>query len=160
MRLLSARYRVFVHATEDEARVRDALLWAMAQLEAPRAADLVERKRVKGHYGNDILILEAALKRAADLEAALGRLRSSEAFRQALGAQLGRFVDEDGALHVRLDKQAAVERRLEMTLGSDAIVVVAKAKTVQGDPVLRAWSRLLGTHPSREGTPHGTPTSL
>lgn len=139
MRLLWARFRTFVHATEDEDRVREALLWTMGQLESPRGRDRVERVRAKGHHGNDIVILEGALKAGPDLESAARHLFAPPEVRGLLRQELGRHVDEAGVLHLRLDKQAAVGRRLMLGHGSNAIVVFLKAEPRHGRSPRSAW---------------------
>lgn len=143
MRVVSARYRTFVHATEDEDRVRDALLWVMGLLGQDRAADHVERKRLKGHFGNDILHLEAGHRSERLATQALRRLLADKALRAPLRESLAARLDEDRVLHLRLDKQEAVQRRLRLADSGDALVVQFKAVTAPGENPVTAWARLL-----------------
>jgi RNA binding exosome subunit len=143
MRFHWLRARVFVHATEDEPRVHRALLAAMAQTDVPRAGDRITRSRTKGHYGNEILVLEGTLKRGADIEAALRGLLAHTQLRTLLRETLLRRLDPDGVLHVRLDKQAAVGGVWSTTEGSDAIVVTVKAQVHPGQTLAQLWARFL-----------------
>lgn len=145
MRLLSARYRTSVHETEDEARVREALLWVMAQLGEKGAEHRVTRQKTKGHYGNDILILEAILKQEKAIGASLQRIFSEASMRQRVQDSLLKRIDEDGVLYVRLDKQASVERRLDLTDSGDAILVHVKAAMERVIPPPTQWHRYLAT---------------
>lgn len=143
MRFHWLRARAFVHATEDETRVKEALLWLLGQEEVPGAYGHIQRQRSKGHYGNEILLLEASLKKQPDIEAALGRLFAEASLRETVSETLLRRLDEDRVLHVRLDKQAAVERRLVLGEGSDSVVVTVKAVQTKDEVPARAWSHFL-----------------
>lgn len=144
MRWLSIRGRVFVHATEDEPRVRDALLWVLGLLGEKDAEHRVDRNRAKGHWGNEILILEAALKKQAEIERCWARVLEDAAVRSAVASNLDRHLDEDGALHLRVDKQAAVGRLVALTGGSDAIVLQAKLEQFAPKTDVKAdWATLL-----------------
>jgi RNA-binding protein len=143
MRFHWLRARAFVHATEDEQRVQETLLWLVAQDENPRAYGQVHRQRTKGHYGNEILLLEASLKKAPDVEAALARLLSEPGLRAQVTETLLRRLDEDHVLHLRLDKQAAVGRRVQLSEGSDAVVVTVKTLLTKDEVPARAWAERL-----------------
>ncbi len=156
MRFLWVRARTFVHATEDEPRVREVLLWLLGVEASPRAADRISRKRAKGLHGNEIVVLEVVLTRAADVEAAVARLFADAAAREAVLATVDRRLDDDAVLHVRFDKQAAVQRRRALTGGGDALVVTTKAAIPSGESTSAAWTaqlRELGNH-------HPPPTRL
>lgn len=144
MRLAWLRARCFVHATEDEDRVRTALLWSIAQADEPKARAKVHRSAAKGHYGQDIVVLEATLKREAEVEEALGRLRADPDVRAQIEDTLLRRLDEDDVLHVRLDKQAAVTGQTRLNEGSDAIVVRVKGLRPRDVTPARAWKQALG----------------
>lgn len=141
MRLAFARFRTYVHATEDEARVRDALLWVMGILGEPRAESRVDRKRFKGHHGNEILLLEAGLKSPADVAASLDRLLADAGFRHELAEGLAAHLDEEHVLHLRLDKQAAVQRALRTSSSGDAVVALYKGVAEPDENPVTAWAR-------------------
>lgn len=143
MRIVSVRYRTFVHATENEDRVREALLWLMGTLGQERAEDRVERRRVKGHHGNEILVLEAGLKSSPQLEGGITALLGAQDVRQTLRDTLGQRLDEEHVLHFRVDKQGAVQRRLRLTAGGDAIIVQVKGLPDPGENPVAAWARFL-----------------
>lgn len=137
------RGRAIVHATEDEERVRDALAWSVGLDQVERGADRVERQRAKGHYGNDIIILEASVKRDADIVAALGRLFADPRVRNEVRGSLALRLDEDHVLHVRLDKQALIGRRIALGTGSDAVIVTAKVAAYPGEVPQTSWEQFL-----------------
>ena len=143
MRFHWLRARAFVHATEDEEKVKQALLWLVAQDEVREAYSKIVRQKTKGHYGNEILLLDLSLKKQPDVEADLARILAEDALRSEVADSILRRLDEDLVLHVRLDKQAAVERRLALGEGSDAVVVTAKAVTMKGDVPAQQWARYL-----------------
>lgn len=141
MRCHWARWRAFVHATEDEDRVRDAVVWLMAQEEAPKGNDRIERQRAKGHWGNDIVVLQGALTKRDAIDAALHRIFDANRLREAVALDLQKALDEDEVLHVRLDKQAAVGREVKQTAGGDAIVFTVKVERLPGGSALEEWRR-------------------
>lgn len=143
MRVASVRARAFVHATEDEARVRDGLLWCLGILGQKGAEHRVHRSRLKGHWGNDILLLEAALKERPAAERTLATLVADAPLRDEALRSLERRLDEDKVLHLRLDKQAAVLRRLQLCESPDAIVVLLKGIAGPGEEPRSGWTQLL-----------------
>lgn len=110
-------------ATEDEQRVREAL-----SIFVP--LDSISATSVNGHFGNDIKILEATLKK-----------RDARSFFQILREQLPREdlnrlrrevqerLDEQNHFHFRLDKQTAYRGLVRLTDSSDAIAVSAMIET-------------------------------
>jgi RNA binding exosome subunit len=132
-------FRAFVAATEDEQRVREAL-----SIFVP--LDSISTTSVEGHFGNEIKILEAALKK-----------RDARAFFQILREQLPKEdlsklrretlerLDEDNHFHLRLDKQAAYKGMVRLTDLKDAIAVSAMVETypTRREEALRIISELL-----------------
>jgi RNA-binding protein len=132
-------FRAFVAATEDEGRVREAL-GIFVPLNRISAAS------ANGHFGNEILILEANLRK-----------KESQAFFQILKeqlpagerARLRREIPErlegESHFHLRLDKQAAYRGMLRLTESSDALDVSALIKTypARREEALRILSELL-----------------
>lgn len=132
-------FRAFVAATEDEQRVREAL-----SIFVP--LDAVSATSVIGHFGNEIKILEATLKK-----------RDGRAFFQILHEQLPREdlnrlrrevqerLDEQNHFYLRLDKQAAYRGMVRLTDSTDAIAVSALVETypARREEALRIISELL-----------------
>lgn len=132
-------FRAFVAATEDCLRVREAL-----SIFVP--LDAISATSVKGHYENDITILEATLKK-----------RDAPAFFQILREQLPREdlnrlrreaqerLDEQNHFHLRIDKQAAYRGMVRLTDSTDAIDVSAMVETypARREEALRIISELL-----------------
>ncbi|HOT06764.1 MAG: hypothetical protein A4E45_00850 [Methanosaeta sp. PtaB.Bin039] len=121
-------FRAFVSATEDPERVKKAL-----GIFVP--LDLVLSSSAKGFYGNEIVILEATLKR----KEGMGFFRIlKEQLPPPDIARLKREAeartDEDCQFHLRLDKQAAYQGRVELTDSRDAIDVCAHVATYPARP--------------------------
>lgn len=116
-------FRAFVAATEDEGRVKEALSIFLP-------LDSISSASAVGHFGNQIKILEAGLKK-----------KDSQSFFRILREQLPRDqllrlrreiperVDEENRFHLRLDKQAAFQGTVRLTESKDAIDVSALIET-------------------------------
>ena len=120
MAILNMHFRVFCHATEDEAKVVQALKFASG-------ADELTREVTEGYHGNPIVILEVFIKE---------KRRSKDFFSkmdvdtlQEIAATLERRMDEDCNLYIRIDKQEAFLGNLKMTTSDDAIAVRAKIES-------------------------------
>jgi RNA binding exosome subunit len=132
-------FRAFVAATEDEGRVREALAVFVP-------LDRISATAAEGHFGNEIKILEASLRK-----------KEGQAFFQILREQL--LTDDlkrlrreipdrlegDSHFHLRLDKQAAYKGLLRLTDSRDALDVSALIKTYPSrrTEALRILSELL-----------------
>ncbi len=145
MQDLKLHFRTFVHATEDPERVTDALLYVMAVDEEPEGASRLEPSQVKGHHGNDIHVLEAKLGKDRDIARSLGRLRTeAPAVAGRIADELDERLDEDeGSVRWRFDKQEAVQRRLRLTRGGDAIQVELRIPRIPGRDLASAARELL-----------------
>ncbi|WP_135663030.1 RNA-binding protein [Halorhabdus rudnickae] len=100
--------RTFCYATEDEARVEDALRTFLPE-DAP-----VERVETEGHHGDRILVLSTRLERADEVRHVLSKVASLEADeRERLLGELDERVDENCSFFLTLSKQAAFEGRVE-----------------------------------------------
>lgn len=116
-------FRAFVAVTEDEERVRRAL-----SIFVP--LDYIRSSTAKGHYGNEIVILEAELRRKEGLgffRTLLEQLSQVEICR--LRNEVEIRTDEDCKFHLRLDKQAAFQGLVRLTDSGDAIDVTAHVAT-------------------------------
>jgi RNA binding exosome subunit len=95
-----------VHATEDESKVRKAVLNLLPSNIDPQA---FEEVRLKGYYGDPITALKLNVKRRKPatelLEHIVKRLSSLDL--QTLLDELPQRIDESKNLYIRLDKQKA-----------------------------------------------------
>lgn len=100
--------RAFSYATEDEKRVEQALYSLL-----PEDVEL-DRVENVGHHGDRIVVLSARVETADEMRHVLDRLSELEDLDRVLG-ELDERVDDNCALFLRLDKQAAF--RGEVRLG-------------------------------------------
>jgi RNA binding exosome subunit len=97
--------RAFCYATEDEERVARALRTYL-----PDEGE-IERSVSEGHHGDRIVVLSARVERADEVRHALGRLAELDDIDRVV-AELDERIDENCALFLTLDKQAAFEGRV------------------------------------------------
>lgn len=112
--------RAFCQATEDEDRVGQAL---SAAVSGGTAAE----ERLEGQFGNVVLVVSRRLERSEDLRSTWGRWAEANLPRDLL-RDLDARLDDDGVLHLRLDKQEAAQGRLQLHRDADAIDVQVKLK--------------------------------
>jgi RNA binding exosome subunit len=112
-------FRTFVAATEDEDRVKEAL-----SIFVP--LDSITVAPAEGHYGNQIKILDATLKKKDGL-AFFRILKEQMAIEDLirLERELPQRIDKSCQLRFRLDKQVAFQGRICLTDDRDAIAVTA-----------------------------------
>ena len=132
-------FRAFVAATEDEVRVREAL-----SVFVP--LDRISKIAALGHFGNEIAILETALRKketAAFLSILREQLPSPEL--QRLHREMEDRLEGEGRFHLRLDKQAAYQGLLRLTDSADALDVTILIKTfpARREEALKILSELL-----------------
>lgn len=116
-------FRAFVAATEDEGRVREALSVFVPM-------DRIAKTTAIGHYGNEIAILEAALRKkesTAFFEIIREQLPAEDLER--LRQEMPDRLEGESHFHMRLDKQAAYRGLLRLTESRDAIDITALVKT-------------------------------
>ncbi len=92
--------RTFAYATEDEKRVEEALRSFL-----PEDAE-IDRVENVGHHGDRIVVLSARIERADGMRHVLDRLAELAELDRVLD-ELDDRVDDNCALFLRLDKQAA-----------------------------------------------------
>ncbi len=92
--------RAFCYATEAEDRVRDALRTVL-----PDDAT-IDATEGEGHHGDSILVLSARVERATEIEMIFDRLERDLGF-DRLRSELDQRLDDNNALYIGLDKQAA-----------------------------------------------------
>ena len=97
--------RAFCYATEDEARVERALRTLLPEEFA------IDRAASEGHHGDRIVVLSARAENADDVRHVLDRLADLDLDR--VREELDDRVNDNCALFMRLDKQAAYKERIE-----------------------------------------------
>ncbi len=112
--------RTFAHATEDVSRVKSAL-----ELFLPEDCE-IKIKMKKGHFGNQITILEAKLEKS-HCKSFLDVLRSlPETQLLKLKDELKRHFDDGCNFYIRFDKQSAYEGNLKLAQTEDSIAAKMK----------------------------------
>ena len=132
-------FRAFVAATEDEGRVREAL-----GIFVP--LDRISSLTAEGHFGNEIKILEASLRKKegqAFFQILREQLSSDDQLR--LRREIPERLEGDSHFHLRLDKQAAYKGLLRLTDSRDALDVCALIKTypARRESALKILSELI-----------------
>ncbi len=113
-----------VYSTEDKEKVGEA----MATL-FPFEFEIMVSE-AKGHYGNPLLYLEVEISKKRQIKEFwnyLMELLGDQ--RRFLVNMLEEKIDDQGVLHIRIDKQKAYLGEVELTEGGDAIVVRTKIVT-------------------------------
>jgi RNA-binding protein len=113
LKVKGVRISTIVHATEDFGKIVVALGRVSDQ---EIMATKVEKTRLKGHYGNEIMTVTFSL-RGGFAESFFRRLWSLLPRNDQLRLidDVETRVDSDGRLHLRLDKQAAFLGRVQLT---------------------------------------------
>ena len=89
-----------------------------------------EMSKATGHYGNPIEFFEVELRKKREIREFWNH------FISALGEEkeillefLDELIDEDGVLHLRIDKQSSYLGKVEMSTGGDSVMVRVKLVT-------------------------------
>ena len=125
MALHNLCFRAFCQATEDEAKVTKALLFASGG-----DLDDMERTKCEGYHGNPIMVLDLCIESSRSIRSFF--LRLTETQREALKDDIERRMDKDCTFYFRLDKQEAYLGRLalgEQGEEHDVIAVHGKVKS-------------------------------
>ncbi len=114
----SVELRAYVHATEDEARVEQAVraVWPGA---------IVKTVGLEGHHGNPLAMMMCRIEGREAVDAFWRHLGQAGALPSIL-EDLEERVDDDAVLHFRVDKQRAFGGTIELTRHGDVIAVRAK----------------------------------
>jgi len=129
-----------VYSTEDREKVGEAMA-TLFPFEF-----VITVSEAKGHYGNPLLYLEVEMTKKREIKEFWNHLM------ELLGEQrkflvnlLEEKVDDQGVLHIRIDKQKAYLGEVELTEGGDAIVVKAKIVTypAKRDKIIEVAKRLI-----------------
>lgn len=147
-------FRVFSHATEDEDRVQDALVF-IASANHAIDSERIELEDIgsSGYYGEPLHIMSAQITKKNDCMAILEFVRSTldKADISKLISEINERVDEDCTFYLRFDKQAASEGILRINDSSGAIACRIKAKVYPAKKEL-AVSSIRGFLSGRRGT--------
>ncbi len=120
------RARVYAHATEDEERVMRAL-----QAACPGGVDRAET--LEGQFGNSILQVVRRLEQPATIRRAWDIWKTAGLV-AAVRPEVEARTDEEGVLHMRIDKQQAYEGVLVLARDEDSIDVQLKLETYPTNP--------------------------
>jgi len=140
---------VLVHATEDESKVRKAVLNLLPPDIYPPAFEAV---KLEGYYGDPITVLKLNLKHrkpATELLEHIVRQLSSLDITSLLDL-LPQYIDESKNLYMRLDKQKAYTGKVVLER-HDSIRVKARLRLPhKADPVesIRMYVESLETYPA------------
>lgn len=104
------RVSALSHATEDREKVARAILWLCPE-GFPRK---LESSKIKGHYGNEIVLLRIRASGASGADQFLAQLwtRLSSLDRRRVLSMIESQVDPSGVLHLRIDKQECFNGRV------------------------------------------------
>jgi len=140
---------VLVHATEDESKVRKAVLNLLPPDIYPPAFEAV---KLKGYYGDPITVLKLNMKHRKSatelLESMVKRLSSLDI--TSLIDDLAQHIDESSNLYMRLDKQKAYTGKVVLER-HDSIRVKARLRLPhKADPVesIRTYIESLEMYPA------------
>ncbi len=105
--------RAFAHATEDLNKVIEAV----QQILPKEHLDEInfKKRKLKGHYGNPIQLIETRIKKKEILSKILEKIakKLNEVDKEILSREIDRHIDK-GSLYLRLDKQAALQNEIKI----------------------------------------------
>ncbi len=110
-RALSIRISAIAHATEDPAKVAQAMSsLSLGEMPAPKG------RKTSGHYGNEIRVLETESHSSSISERVLASLwaRFAALDQEEVLSNMSQHVNEVGRLYVRVDKQLACKGKLKL----------------------------------------------
>jgi len=125
---VSAKFRTYCHATEDEDRVRQALRFVSGVKD-----DDIKVSMNKGYHGNEIRVLEATLRKGPKLTTFLEKMVEADIF-EKLKHEISVRLDDECVLYLRFDKQKAYMGNLLLQHGEDTIQVKAKVQAFPAKP--------------------------
>ena len=144
MKIERINVNAVVYSTEDMEKVGEAIATLF-----PFEFE-IEVTDATGHYGNPLKFLEVRLTKRREIEEFMKHLLSSlsQDDVQYLLETLENRVDDEGVLHLRIDKQKAYLGELEIVEGGDAIVVRIKIVTypARREKIIEAARNLIQTY--------------
>ncbi len=123
------RLNTFVHATEDEDKVLEAIKTFI-----PDGIDdediLFRVDETTGFFGNPIKVINVEIKRSKAVKMFLKHFKEilDENAKEYILKNLDEKVDEEGTLYVRFNKQKAYLGNVEIDEGADVIQLKIKVK--------------------------------
>ncbi len=130
----SVRFSTLAHATEDLEKVVQAVL-AISPPDFPRK---VETLRLKGHYGNEITICRLTVNSRQKAEGFIDHLweRLGVSDRKTLYMGLDEHLDSAGTLHLRIEKQKALEGQVVLGSTDPVKVEISFQSRGTGEPLV------------------------
>ena len=132
--------RVFAHATEDPDKVVEAVQKILPE---EHLDEINFRKRkLKGHYGNPIQLIQAKIRKRKILEKILSKIaeKLSEIDKDLLSREIDMHIDK-GSLYLRFDKQAALQDELRLQ-SADPIHVRIKFRKERTEEIYEICKKL------------------
>ena len=114
------KFRTYSHATENEFNIEKALRFISG-------IDKIEFRKTKGYHGNQIIIMEAKIKKSKDIRNFFSGLKKQGLMEEIL-KELEKRIDENSNFYLRFDKQSAFFQKYELVRHDDVISVSGKIK--------------------------------
>ena len=129
LRVHHVRITTFIHATEDEDKVLEAIATFIPE-EIDDDDVIFDIDETTGFFGNPIKVVNVEIKRSRAVRKFIDYFKEllSEEDREYLLENLDEKVDEEGTLYVRFNKQKAYLGEPEIDEGGDTIQVRIKVK--------------------------------
>lgn len=123
------RLTTFIHATEDEDKVLEAIGTFIPE-EIDDDDVLFDIVETQGFFGNPIKVVNVEIKRSKAVRKFIDHFKKllSEEDKTYLLDHLDEKIDEEGTLYVRFNKQRAYLGEAEVDEGEDVIQVRIKVK--------------------------------
>ncbi len=123
------RFTAFIHATEDEDKVLDAIA-TFIPAEIDEEDVIFDVNETTGFFGNPIKVVNVEIKRSRAVRKFIEYFRGllSEGDKRYILENLEEKVDEEGTLYIRFNKQRAYLGEAEIDEGADVIQVRIKFK--------------------------------
>ena len=141
LRAHHVRLNTFIHATEDEDKVLEAIGTFIPE-EIDEDDVTFDVEETTGFFGNPIKVVNVEIKRSKAVRTFLNHLKellNDDAKRYIL-ENLDEKIDEDGTLYIRFNKQKAYLGEVELDEGADVVQVKIKVKAfpMRKETVLKA----------------------
>ncbi|NJE49114.1 RNA-binding protein [Thermococcus sp. 9N3] len=129
LRAHHVRLTTFIHATEDEDKVLEAIGTFIPE-EIDDEDVHFEVEETTGFFGNPIKVVNVEIKRSRAVRTFLKHFKEllDENARRYILENLDEKVDDEGTLYVRFNKQKAYLGDVEVDEGADVIQVRIKVK--------------------------------
>ncbi|NJE06512.1 RNA-binding protein [Thermococcus sp. M36] len=135
------RITTFIHATEDEDKVLEAIATFIPE-EIDEEDIIFDIDETTGFFGNPIKVVNVEIKRSKAVRLFIDYFKEllSEGDRRYLLDHIDEKVDEEGTFYVRFNKQKAYLGESEIDEGSDVVQVRIKVKAfpMRKEAVVRA----------------------